>query len=96
MIVGIDASRAFVKNKTGIEEYSYRVIKHLRELLTDEQVILFLDPRVNKKEYIGFELPKNWNMKFLRAPIFWTQIRLSLEMIFHPVGVLFVPLSSGP
>ena len=33
MIIGIDASRAFQKKKTGIEEYSYQVIKHLRDFL---------------------------------------------------------------
>jgi len=96
MTIGIDASRAFVKNKTGIEEYSYRVIKHLRELLIDEQVVLFLDPRVNEKKYIDFELPENWKTKFLRAPIFWTQARLSLEMLFHPVDVLFIPAHTVP
>jgi len=96
MIIGIDASRAFVKTKTGIEEYSYRVIKHLRDCMGGQQVILFLDPRVNKLDYIDFELPKNWKVKFLRAPIFWTQVRLSLEMLFHPVDVLFVPAHTVP
>ena len=96
MLIGIDASRAFVKTKTGIEEYAYRVIKHLRDCLRDEQVIFFLDPRVNKEKYIDFDLPKNWKTKFLRAPIFWTQIRLSLEMLFHPVDMLFVPAHTVP
>jgi len=96
MLIGIDASRAFVKTKTGIEEYSYRVIKHLRDSLGDEPVILFLDPRVNEKKYIDFDLPSKWKTKFLRAPIFWTQARLSLEMIFHPVDVLFVPAHTVP
>ena len=91
MTIGIDASRAFVKTKTGIEEYAYRVIKHLRDCLGDQPVVLYLDPRVNEKKYIDFELPQNWKVKFLRAPIFWTQARLSLEMLFRPVDVLFVP-----
>ena len=39
---------------------------------------------------------ENWKMKFLRAPIFWTQARLSLEMLFHPVDVLFVPAHTVP
>lgn len=96
MIIGIDASRAFVKNKTGIEEYSYQVIKHLRDYMENQQVVLYLDPRVNKKEYVDFDLPKNWEIKFLRAPIFWTQVRLSLEMLFHPVDTLFVPAHTVP
>jgi glycosyltransferase involved in cell wall biosynthesis len=96
MLIGIDASRAFVKTKTGIEEYAYRVIKHLRDCLGDQPVVLYLDPRVNEKKYIDFELPENWKVKFLRAPIFWTQARLSLEMLFRPVDVLFVPAHTVP
>ena len=96
MTIGIDASRAFVKTKTGIEEYAYRVIKHLRDCLGDQPVVLYLDSRVNEKKYIDFELPQNWKVKFLRAPIFWTQARLSLEMLFRPVDVLFVPAHTVP
>jgi glycosyltransferase involved in cell wall biosynthesis len=96
MTIGIDASRAFVKTKTGIEEYSYQVIKHLRDCLGGQTVILYLDPRVNGKKYIDFDLPENWKVKFLRAPKFWTQVRLSLEMLSHPVDVLFVPAHTVP
>jgi len=94
MIIGIDASRAFQKNKTGIEEYSFQVIKHLRDKLDNKQVILYCNPAINTKP--DFELPKNWKIKFLRAPIFWTQFRLSVEMLFHPPDVLFVPAHTVP
>ena len=104
MTIGIDASRAFVKTKTGIEEYSYRVIKHLRDCLSDEpsfakasagkQVILYCNPAINIRP--DFKLPASWKIKYLRAPIFWTQARLSLEMLFHPVDVLFVPAHTVP
>lgn len=114
MIIGIDASRAFQKNKTGIEEYSYQVIKNLQNFLKNEQVVLYCNPAINTKpdpvesptqgqgapsaqfNGAGFELPKNWRIKYLRAPIFWTQMRLSLEMIFHPVDFLFVPAHTVP
>lgn len=94
MKIGIDASRAFQKNKTGIEEYSYQVIKNIRSYLRDEQIILYLNPAINTRP--DFELPKNWKIKFLRAPIFWTQARLSFEMLFHPIDVLFVPAHTVP
>lgn len=43
MLIGIDASRAFLKNRTGIEEYSYRVIEHLREELSKKiDVVLYV------------------------------------------------------
>jgi glycosyltransferase involved in cell wall biosynthesis len=94
MKIGIDASRAFQKQKTGIEEYSYQVIKHLRDFLKDDEVILFCNPAINIKP--DFDLPKNWRIRNLNAPIFWTQIRLSLEMLFHPINVLFVPAHTVP
>jgi glycosyltransferase involved in cell wall biosynthesis len=94
MTIGIDASRAFQKNKTGIEEYSFQVIKHLSDKLEKDQVVLYCNPAINTKP--DFKLPENWKVKFLRAPIFWTQIRLSLEMLFHPVDVLFVPAHTVP
>ncbi|MDI6778275.1 MAG: glycosyltransferase family 1 protein [Patescibacteria group bacterium] len=115
MTIGIDASRAFQKNKTGIEEYSFQVIKNLRNYLRDDQVILYLNPAINIMEYpdpvksrdagsrrsvtlngVNFDLPENWRVKYLRAPIFWTQARLSLEMLFRPVDALFVPAHTVP
>jgi glycosyltransferase involved in cell wall biosynthesis len=107
MIVGIDASRAFFKNRTGIEEYSYQVIKNLVNELgghrtrlaeTFEQtrelrrVVLY----VRKNQEIDFKLPENWEIKVIKWPYFWTQIGLSLELLFHPVDVLFIPAHTVP
>ena len=89
MIIGIDASRAFMKNKTGIEEYSYRVIKHLREHLKGQQVILYTRPGGDKQ--VDFKLPKNWEIRVLSWRYLWTQVALSLELFINPVDTLFVP-----
>jgi glycosyltransferase involved in cell wall biosynthesis len=94
MIIGIDASRAFVKNKTGIEEYSYRVIKHLREHLKDQQVILYTRP--GGDEQVDFNLPKNWEIKVLSWRYLWTQVALSLELFINPIDTLFVPAHTLP
>ncbi len=92
MRIGIDASRAFLKQRTGIEEYSYQVVKHLRDKLDGHQVILYI-PQSKKKNQIiiDFSLPANWKIKTLNYSRFWTQIGLSLEMLRHPVEVLFIP-----
>ncbi len=87
MVIGIDASRAFLQTRTGIEEYSYQVIKNLRGKLENHQVVLYL----RKEQMIDFGLPENWRIKSINWPYFWTQIGISLEMILHPVDVLFVP-----
>ncbi len=96
MKIGIDASRAFLKNRTGIEEYSYQVIKHLRGKLNKAEVILYLRPNKMFCKSCDFKIPKNWRIKIIRWPRLWTQFGLSLEMLVHPVDVLFIPAHTIP
>jgi len=104
MKIGIDASRAFLENRTGIEEYSYQVIKNLADILHDQEVVLYMRNHKEAKppigglasEVLGFELPKSWKIKVIKWPFFWTQAGLSLEMFFHPVEVLFIPAHTVP
>jgi glycosyltransferase involved in cell wall biosynthesis len=104
MLIGIDASRAFLENRTGIEEYAYQVIKNLTVVLHDQQVVLYMRNHKEAKppigdlasEVLGFELPKNWKIKVIKWPFFWTQAGLSLEMLLHPVEVLFIPAHTVP
>jgi len=92
MVIGIDGSRAFIKRRTGIEEYSYQVIKNLRHWLSDDEVVLY----IRHDQAVDFDLPENWKVRKLRFPKFWTQIRLSLEMLLHPIDLLFVPAHTVP
>lgn len=104
MRIGIDASRAFLHRRTGIEEYSYQAIRHLRTRLSDEPVTLYVRKKISFRDgsirfilpEIDFELPEKWRVKGLWAPRFWTQVRLSLEMLFSPPEVLFVPAHTVP
>jgi glycosyltransferase involved in cell wall biosynthesis len=92
MIIGLDGSRAFLRQRTGIEEYSYQVTKHLINELRNDQVVLY----IRKNQKIDFALPDNWKVKIINWPYLWTQIGLSLEMLFHPVDVLFIPAHIVP
>lgn len=92
MKIGIDGSRAFLLQRTGVEEYSYQVIKKLRTRLSGQRVFLYL--RGTQK--VDFSLPENWQVKKIRFVRLWTQIGLSLELFFHPVDVLFVPGHTVP
>lgn len=104
MIIGIDASRAFLKRRTGIEEYACQVIKHLRAELPNQEVVLyvrkklaFIDGRLRMTApEIDFDLPETWRVRAFWAPRFWTQIGLSWEMLWHRPGVLFVPAHTVP
>ncbi|MCK9378580.1 MAG: glycosyltransferase family 4 protein [Candidatus Moranbacteria bacterium] len=92
MKIGIDGSRAFLEKRTGIEEYSYQVIKHLRDKLESHQVVLY----IRKNQKVDFDLPENWKIKKLWFPYFTAQIRFSFEFLFYPVDVLFVPAHVVP
>ncbi len=96
MVIGIDASRANKIQKTGTEWYSYHLIQELKKIIPDNiRVILY------SKEPLqgGLEdLPSNWQSKVLNWPpkFLWTQIRLSLEMLFKRPDVLFIPAHTIP
>lgn len=87
--IAIDASRAFLHERTGIEEYAYQVIKHMRAELSDERVTLFV--RKGTAENVDFTLPETWRVKELWAPRLWTYVRLSWALLWHRPTHLFVP-----
>ena len=105
MTIGINASAAVKKNRTGVEEYAYQLIKHLA-MITESQkhrFFLYLPSAVLAKEGLpdnvfDFSFPENFIIKKLwwPLPFFWTQIRLSLEMIFFAPDVLFIPVHILP
>ncbi len=120
MIIGIDATRGNLDYKTGVEWYSYYIIRWLAKIDDKNTYILYsnvplrgglLDLRGeqfnsgdnNFKDEIydrdGFQILKsphdNFKCKVLNWSLknFWTQGRLSLEMLFHSskVDVFFIP-----
>lgn len=96
MVIGIDASRANNTQKTGVEWYAFFLIEQLkRQVPSDVQVILYSEKPLEGQLAI---LPSNWSSKVLHWPPrrFWTQIRMSYEMLFHAPDVLFVPAHVFP
>lgn len=93
MIIGIEAERANNRVKTGVEHYAKQLILHLAKIDTTNEYILYL--RTSPEEWF-LSLPPNFKIKVLPFPIFWTQLRISWEMIWHPPDVLFVPASTLP
>ncbi|MCK4918786.1 MAG: glycosyltransferase family 4 protein [Candidatus Pacebacteria bacterium] len=93
MKIDIDASRAFIKERTGTEEYSYKLIKNLTILDTSgHQIFLY----VKNREEINFKLPENYFIKEIKRNKLWTQLGLSKEMRKNSVDVLFIPAHSIP
>ena len=93
MNIGIDASRAFIKKRTGTEEYSYQFIKNLTKVDTSShQIFLY----VKNNSEIDFNLPKNFVVKKICYNRLWTQIGLSLEMKKNVIDILFIPSHTIP
>ncbi len=93
MRIGIEAERANSLQKTGVEHYAKQLILHLAALDRDNEYILYL--RTKPQDWF-LNLPKNFSVKVMPFPLFWTQLRISWEILFHPVDVLFIPASALP
>lgn len=93
MKIGIEAERANLPNPTGVERYAAEMIRHFAKLDSKNEYVLYF--RTKPQDWF-YSLPKNFSVKVIPFPKFWTQIRISWEMILHPVGVLFIPASALP
>ena len=94
MKIAIDASRAFIQDRTGIEEYAYQVIRNLRGKLGKNQVILYAYRGAHKQ--LDFDLPPNWELKEIKFNNLWTQLGLSWAIKNDTPDVLFVPAHNLP
>lgn len=96
MVIGIDASRANVAKRTGVEWYAYHLIQELKGIIPDSyRVVLYSrEPLMDGLEV----LPSHWESRVLAWPPrrLWTQGRLSLEMLTRPPDLLFSPVHVLP
>ena len=92
MKIAINAKAAVQKNRTGVEEYAYQVIKHLTLLPEAKAHQFFLLIPKDRQVTLDFSLPKNFFIKELYWPLpfFWSQIRLTWELLINPLDVFFV------
>ncbi len=88
MLIGVDASRITRRHRTGTENYSLHVLRHL---LADDHANAY-------RLYLGEPLPPDLlpqtnkvTSKVIRMPRLWTQLGLSREMLRQAPDVLFVP-----
>jgi glycosyltransferase involved in cell wall biosynthesis len=89
MIIGINATAAFIKPQTGVEKYTYQLIKHLT--MAPEHRFLLYTP------FGEISLPDNFEVRKLKWGLpMWTQIRLSWEMAWRKPDVLFIPVHVLP
>lgn len=93
MNIGLEAERANLPNPTGVEMYAAELIKHLALIDQKNNYILYFR---TKPQAWFYKLPANFTCKIMPFPKFWTQLRLSWEMFWHPVDVLVILASALP
>ncbi len=93
MTIGIEAERANNPVKTGVEHYAKQLILHLAQIDQNNKYILYL--RTPPENWFA-QLPANFHIKVIPFPKFWTQLRMSWEMLWHAPDLLFVPASTMP
>lgn len=93
MNIGFDASHAFIDKKTGTENYSYQLLKHLAKIDQVNNYLMFLRPRqsVQKDHW-----PANFKFLILDFKFLWTQVGLALQTFKDPLDVLFIPAHTLP
>jgi len=104
MIIGYDASRAFLEEKTGTETYSYQLLKALLGLGSPHHLRVYTRGAAGDSLEPGSEIPEEpgsfprQRVEFI--PInwscFWTQGGLALETWRNPPDVLFIPAHIVP
>lgn len=96
MLIGIDASRAFVSERTGTENYSYELITHILRLIASKKhtFVLFIRPNAKlPKELDGYS---NVIVKTIKWPVLWTQVGLALATWGSKLDLLWVPAHTLP
>ncbi len=93
MLIGIEAERANIDQTTGVEHYARQMILALAQIDRQNSYVLYL--RTKPRKWI-LDLPENFKYKVIPFPIFWTQLRISWEMLWHMPDALFVMASALP
>lgn len=95
MIIGIDASRANAREKTGTEWYSWHLIRALAPRLQGHTIRLYVrEPLESGLRDLGSHVETrvlSW-----RAGLLWSHLRLSWELLWHRPDLLFVPADTVP
>ena len=100
LTIGIDASRAFVEERTGTENYSYRILEAMLRL--DEargyRWVIFVKSKVKSQKSKLQLKTQNLDLEIvgINWPRLWTQWGLALETWKWKLDVLWIPAHTLP
>src|SRR3990172_7205599 len=86
MLIGIDASKVAKTYQSGTEVYSTEIIRAFSRIDRENQYLLYTPKPIRDKLP---NLGKNFKVKILPFRKFWTQIRLSQEMLAAKPDIFF-------
>lgn len=92
-VVGVDASRMYLRKRTGTENYSYQIIRALLGESVNWSWRLYLNASLTPT---SLPISPNTEIRTIPAPRLWTHYRLSAEMLAHRPDLLFVPAHVVP
>lgn len=97
MLIGIDASRAVSKQKTGTEYYSYEIIKNILNIDHADKFVLYAPHSPAKGDSL-LAFTENTQWRIIPLGRLWSQLRLSWELLFHRPRpyVMFEPAHTIP
>jgi glycosyltransferase involved in cell wall biosynthesis len=90
-VIGIDASRLSVAERTGTETYTWETLRALAQVAPDAPFRLYLNAPTLPA---GADLP--WETGPIPFPRLWTHVRLSAEIARRPPSLLWVPAHVVP
>ena len=88
MLIGVDASRALVAQRTGTEAYSLHLVRAMLEAGSGHGFRLYLNATAPASL---FPVSPQCELRTIPFPRLWTHVRLSLEMLRAPPDVLLIP-----
>lgn len=106
MKIGIDISAAFKSERTGVEEYVFKLIENIAKLqeAKEHEFVLYVrsfTPGIfgqNPEKFrslfeanFGMHLSPNFKLVPLYSPFFWRTLRLALHLLRKRPDVLFMP-----
>lgn len=96
MVIGFDASRAFVEGRTGTENYSFQLLKALAKIDTENRYLIYI--KENSKFEIGNtkSWPENFKFQIINFKFLWTQIGLAFRTWIDPLDLLFISSHTLP
>lgn len=77
MIIGIDASKTALKQKTGIDNTAYQIILNLEKIDVKNTYYLYSNKPIDK----SLNQNKNFQEKLIPFPKFWNKFRLPLALL---------------